>query len=279
MKKIRKNNLSCLSFLNYSGFSELFRLYPVRKASSCLVILVAIRILLFKLNKINQERWNRFKANKRGVVSLWIFLTLFVLTLFSELLANDKPLLIRFDGKWFVPVFRQYSEIDFGGDFEVEADYRDPYVSDLIKEKGWILWPLIPYSYDTINYDLPSPAPSPPTKNNWLGTDDKGRDVLARLLYGFRISVLFGLTLTVISSIIGIIVGSVTVIGVTFEVTNHFATAHGRHEGHKRGFDQGFEAGKRECSKEVFLSRRERVLDYREGFKNFVEDLGRTDGG
>jgi microcin C transport system permease protein len=160
------------------------------------------------LNKINQERWNRFKANKRGFWSLWIFLGLFGATLFAELWVNDKPLLIRFDSRWYFPVFREYSELAFGGEFETEADYRDPYVLDLIKEKGWILWPLIAYSYDTINYDLPSPAPSPPTNENWLGTDDRGRDVLARVIYGFRISVLFGLTLTIISSIIGVTVGA-----------------------------------------------------------------------
>lgn len=160
------------------------------------------------MNAINQERWKRFKANKRGFWSLWIFLGLFTLTLFAEILANDKPLLIRFDGKWFFPIVRQYSEVAFGGEFEMEADYRDPYVVDLIEEQGWILWPPIPYSYNTINYDLPSPAPSPPTGENWLGTDDKGRDVLARLIYGFRISVLFGLTLTFCSSIIGITAGA-----------------------------------------------------------------------
>jgi len=165
--------------------------------------------LLFKLNKINQERWNRFKANKRGFWSLWFFLGLFFVSLFAEFWANDKPLFIRFDGHWYFPVFQKYSELEFGGEFETEADYRDPYIRDLITEKGWILWPLIRYSYDTIKYDLPSPAPSPPTKENWLGTDDKGRDVVARLMYGFRISVLFGLTLTIVSSIIGVIVGAI----------------------------------------------------------------------
>lgn len=161
------------------------------------------------MNKINQERWKRFKANKRGFWSLWIFLGLFGVTLFAELWANDKPLLIHFDDTWFFPVFQEYSELEFGGEFETEADYRDPYVLDLVKEKGWILWPLVRYSYDTINYDLPSPAPSPPTKVNWLGTDDRGRDVLARVIYGFRISVLFGITLTVVSSLIGVSVGAI----------------------------------------------------------------------
>ncbi len=160
------------------------------------------------LNTINQERWKRFKANKRGYWSLWIFGGLFFLSLISELWANDNPLLIRFQGSWYFPVFREYSEVTFGGEFATEADYRDPYVSDLIKKNGWILWPLIPYSYDTINYNLPTPAPSPPTTENWLGTDDRGRDVVARLVYGFRISIVFGLTLTLFSSIIGILVGA-----------------------------------------------------------------------
>ena len=161
-----------------------------------------------KLDKINQERWNRFKANKRGFFSLWFFLGLFLFCLFAELWANDKPLLMRFQDKWYLPIFRGYSEVEFGGEFDTEAEYRDPYVSDLIQEDGWMLWPLIPFSYDTINYELPTPAPSAPDRTNWLGTDDKGRDVVARLIYGFRISVLFGLTLTVFSSIIGVTVGA-----------------------------------------------------------------------
>ena len=162
-----------------------------------------------KSNKLNELRWKRFKANRRGSWSLWIFLGLFLLTLFAEVIANDQPLLIRHDGGWFFPLFREYSETDFGGEFPTAADYRDPYVAELIREKGWILWPPIPYSYDTICYDLPGPAPSPPTKYNWLGTDDKGRDVLARVLYGFRISVLFGLALTLFSSVIGVFAGAI----------------------------------------------------------------------
>ena len=131
-----------------------------------------------------------------------------MLSLFAEFLANDQPLLIGYGGRLYFPLFREYPETVFGGEFEMAADYRDPYVTELIDEKGWILWPPIPYSYDTINYDLPSPAPSPPTKENILGTDDKGRDVLARIIYGFRISVLFGLSLTVVSSIVGVTVGA-----------------------------------------------------------------------
>jgi microcin C transport system permease protein len=161
------------------------------------------------VNKLNQERWRRFKANRRGFFSLWIFLGLFGISLFSELLANDKPLLIWHESRLHLPLLRSYSEADFGGEFQTAADYRDPYVLDLIQSKGWALWPPIRFSYNTINYDLPSPAPSPPTRENWLGTDDKGRDVLAQLLYGFRISVLFGLVLTLCSSVIGIAAGAV----------------------------------------------------------------------
>jgi microcin C transport system permease protein len=162
-----------------------------------------------RISALNQERWRRFKANRRGFFSLWIFLGLFGISLFSELLANDKPLLIGYEGRLLLPLLRSYSEADFGGEFQTAADYRDPYVLGLIQAKGWALWPPIRFSYNTINYDLPSPAPSPPTRVNWLGTDDKGQDVLAQILYGFRISVLFGMVLTLCSSIIGIAAGAV----------------------------------------------------------------------
>ena len=158
---------------------------------------------------INQRRWQNFKANRRGYISLWIFLILFSVTLFAEFIANDNPLLVRYDNKFYYPVFVSYPETTFGGDFETETRYRDPYARKLINEKGWMIWPLIPYSYNTINYDLPSPAPSAPDATNWLGTDDQGRDVTARVIYGFRISVLFGLALTVFSSIIGVLAGAV----------------------------------------------------------------------
>ena len=161
------------------------------------------------MTKINQERWNRFRANKRGYISLYLFSFLFVITLFSELIANEKPLLIYYDASFYCPLIKEYAETRFGGEFEAPADYRDPYVKDLINEKGWLINPLIPFSYNTINYDLKGPAPSPPSLANFLGTDDRGRDVVARLLYGFRISVLFGLTLTICSSAIGILAGAV----------------------------------------------------------------------
>ena len=159
---------------------------------------------------INRRRWHNFKANRRGYWSFWIFLVLFTLTLFAEFIANDRPLLLVYDGAPYFPVFVDYPETTFGGDFETNTDYRDPYVKDLIEDSGgFMVWPLIPYSYRTINYDLPVPAPAPPSAENWLGTDDQGRDVLARLIYGFRLSVLFGLTLTALSSVIGIAAGAV----------------------------------------------------------------------
>ena len=159
-------------------------------------------------NPLMKVRIQRFKANRRGYWSTWLFCILFGLSLFAEIIANDKPLLVSYDNQWYFPVVTAYPETAFGGEFDAEADYTDPYVTELIEEKGYLIWPLIPFSYDTINYDLPSPAPSPPDNVNWLGTDDRGRDVLARVIYGFRISVLFGLVLTFISSIIGVIVGA-----------------------------------------------------------------------
>ena len=163
-----------------------------------------------RLSPLNQRRWRNFKANTRGYWSLWIFLFLFIISLFSPFIANDKPLLINYDGGYYTPVFVSYAETEFGGEFETEADYRDPFVQELIEEKGgWMMWPLIRYSYNTVRTDSDVPFPAPPNNENWLGTDDQGRDVVARLLYGFRISVLFGLVLTLISSVIGVIAGAV----------------------------------------------------------------------
>ena len=168
-----------------------------------------MRKLQLNLSPINQRRWESFKANRRGLWSLRIFLVMFLVTLCAEFIANDKPLILRYDGSLYAPVFFSYPETAFGGDFETEADYRDPYVKKLIEDKGWVLWPPIKYSYNTINLDLTVSAPAPPSGENWLGTDDQGRDVLARLIYGFRISVLFGLSLTIFSSLIGIAAGAV----------------------------------------------------------------------
>jgi microcin C transport system permease protein len=154
------------------------------------------------------KRWQRFKKNQRAFVSLCIFGLLFVMSLCAEFVANDKPILVRFDGRFYFPIVVEYSELVFGGEFDINTDYRDPYISDLIEAKGWMLRPPITFSYNTINYNLPSPAPSPPTRENWFGTDDRGRDVAARVIYGFRISVLFGLILTLFSSLIGISLGA-----------------------------------------------------------------------
>ena len=186
-----------------------------------------------RLSPINKRRWQNFKRNKRGWWSFWIFLALFVVSLFAEFIANDKPLLVSYESHWYYPVFTNYPETKFGGEFETEADYRDPYLAKLIADKGgYMIFPPIRYNYSTHNLDLPTPAPSPPTwmlteeqckavaakksvagcaglEKNWLGTDDQGRDVAARLIYGFRISVLFGLALTIISSAIGVAAGAV----------------------------------------------------------------------
>jgi len=161
------------------------------------------------LGEVGRRRWWNFRRNRRAFWSLWLFLALFFVTLPAELLANDAPLLVRYDGNFYFPVARLYPETTFGGIFETEADYTDPEVVALIEAKGWIVWPLIPYRYDTLVRELPTPAPSPPTRQNWLGTDDQARDVLARLIYGFRISILFGLTLTILSTLVGIAAGAV----------------------------------------------------------------------
>lgn len=162
-----------------------------------------------KISPLTRRRLMNFRSNRRGFWSLWIFLGLFTITLFAEFVANDKPLLVRYDSKFYFPIFYEYPETVFGGFLPTEADYRDPEVAELIREKGWMVFPIVPYSYDTINYNLPVPAPAPPSRDNWLGTDDQGRDVVARLIYGFRISVLFGLILTLLSSIVGVMAGAV----------------------------------------------------------------------
>jgi microcin C transport system permease protein len=184
-----------------------------------------------KLSPINQRRLSNFKANKRGYWSFWIFAVLFVLSLFAEFIANDRPIVARYKGEWLFPVFVDYPEEKFGG-FLARTDYRDPVISNEISKNGFAVWPPVRFSYGTINLDTPTPLPSPPTwllkdeqckataekrggkgcgdiEWNWLGTDDQGRDFLARAIYGFRLSVLFGLTLAIISSVIGVAAGAV----------------------------------------------------------------------
>ena len=160
------------------------------------------------MNERIRQRWKKFKANKRGFYAFIVFCVVLVVTSMADFIANDKPIIVRYDGSWYFPIFRQYPETVFGGAFKTAADYKDPYLQKKINEKGFFLMPLIEYSYDTINYNLPTPAPSAPTKENWLGTDDLGRDVLARLIYGMRYSLFFGLILTVFSSAIGIFAGA-----------------------------------------------------------------------
>lgn len=188
------------------------------------------------LSPLNQRRWRNFKRNRRALFSLWIFGVVFVLSLFAEFLANDKPILVQYRGEYFTPVFNFYPETAFGGDFQTEAVYSDPEVRCLIRtggletcfedpdgllaqvdadetpegdfSRGWILWPPIPFSYDTIN-DIGGAAPSPPDANHLLGTDDTARDVAARVIYGFRLSILFTLIVTVLTSIIGILAGAI----------------------------------------------------------------------
>lgn len=161
-----------------------------------------------KLNPLNQRRLDVFFTNPRAKWSLWIFLLLFTLSLFAELIANNKPLLVMYDSKLYFPVLSSYPETTFGGDFDTEADYKDPYVKELINSQGWMVWPAIPYSFNTHITNLEHPAPSPPTASNWLGTDDQARDVAARVIYGFRISIVFALLLTIGSCVIGVVVGA-----------------------------------------------------------------------
>ncbi|PSJ59095.1 ABC transporter permease [Kumtagia ephedrae] len=185
-----------------------------------------------RLSPLNRRRWQNFKANRRGFWSLWIFLVLFVLSLVAELIANDKPLIASYKGEILFPVLVDYPEEMFGGFYAV-TDYRDPVIQDEINANGWAVWPPIRYSYRTVNNEIAEPAPSKPSwmyskekrcerypagvedpnctlgNWNWLGTDDQARDVFARVIYGFRISVLFGLILTFGSAVIGVSAGAV----------------------------------------------------------------------
>lgn len=155
------------------------------------------------------EAWRRFKRNRRGYWSLIVFLLCFLLSCGAELLSNDRPLVVAYQGELYFPMLFFYPETTFGGDFETETDYRDPFILEQLRGQGnWLLFPPNRHSYNTINRDIDGPVPSPPTADNWLGTDDRGRDVLARLIYGFRLSVLFGLALTVIGTVVGIIAGA-----------------------------------------------------------------------
>lgn len=161
-----------------------------------------------KISPINRRRWQLFTAHKRGFAASIIFVSLFVLSLFSEIIANDKPLLVYYDESFYFPLWQSIAETEYGGFFETEADYNDPIVRDLINSKGYMLRPLIAYSYDSISQDIFAAVPTPPDSYHWLGTDDEGRDVLARVIYGFRISAIFGLALTFGSSLVGVLIGA-----------------------------------------------------------------------
>lgn len=157
-----------------------------------------------------KRAWLRFRNNKRGYYSLWIFIILFVISLFAELISNDKPLIVHYKQQYYFPLLTDYPETSFGGDFVTMTDYNDPYIKNkLTAADNWVIYPLNNYSYDSINYFAELPNPARPSEQNFLGTDDRGRDVLARLIYGFRLSVIFALVLTAVGVVIGIIVGSI----------------------------------------------------------------------
>ena len=161
------------------------------------------------MTPLTRRRLNAFRANRRGIVSLWIFIAIFLISLVAEVIANDRPVVVVFDGQVYTPAFHNYPETTFGGDFLTYTDYRDPFIGTQIAQHGWAIWPPIHFDYQAIGYDVTRPHPAPPSAENWLGTDDQGRDVLARLLYGLRLSILFGLALTAVSSVIGVMVGGI----------------------------------------------------------------------
>ena len=162
-----------------------------------------------KISPITRRRLNNFKANRRGYYSMWVFLALFVASLFAELIANDQPVVLYVNGELHFPAFALVTETDIGGELPIEPDYADPYVQDLIRQgDGWTIDAIVPYDYRTIDLYIEGSAPEAPSARHWLGTDDSAKDTLARLIYGFRLSVLFGLTLTFLASIIGIGVGA-----------------------------------------------------------------------
>ena len=166
--------------------------------------------LKLAISKRRTKTWQRFKRNKRGYYSLILFVILFGISLMAEVVSNDLPLLVKYNGKFYYPIFVSYPEVTFGGDFETETDYRDPYILEKLQKRGnFVLFALNKNSYDTINLNIVGPVPSPPTRENYFGTDDRGRDVLARIIYGFRLSILFGLALTATGTFVGIVAGAI----------------------------------------------------------------------
>ncbi|WP_148253936.1 ABC transporter permease [Aidingimonas lacisalsi] len=165
--------------------------------------------LAARLSPISQRRLTVFRHNRRAYVSLWIFGILFLLSLCAELIANDKPLIMTYQDQWYAPVLIDYPETEFGGFLPTPTDYHDPVIRERLASEGWALWPPIPYSYQTLDMELGRPSPSPPDSRHWLGTDDQGRDVLARVIYGFRLSVIFALVLTIGSLVMGVVIGGI----------------------------------------------------------------------
>ena len=166
--------------------------------------------LRLRMSEETRRKWRAFRRNRRGLVSLYVLLALLVLSAFAEVYANSRPIAIRYEGRFYFPLLRDYPETAFGGDFETEANYQDPFVRQRITTGGnWALYPPIGWDYRTINYHLGRPSPAPPSAVNWLGTDDRGRDVLARLIYGFRLSMIFGLVLALIGTLLGIVAGAI----------------------------------------------------------------------
>lgn len=166
-------------------------------------------LLKSKMSPVSLRRIEAFQRNRRAVLSFKIFLVVFVLSLFSELICNDKPLILKYNNQLYFPVLNSYTDADFGGDFPTPADYKDKYLLENIEKDGWIVWPVLPFSFNTVDYELDVPTPAAPSRQHWLGTDDEGRDIVARILYGIRLSVVFAFLLTLISSTIGIAAGAV----------------------------------------------------------------------
>ncbi|MBF8221559.1 ABC transporter permease [Halomonas sp. 328] len=164
---------------------------------------------LFDLSPIARRRLVVFRGNRRAWFSLWLFTGLFLVSLAAELIANDKPLVMRYDGQWYVPLLVDYPETEFGGFLPTGTDYHDPFIQAQIDDHGWALWPPIPFSYQTLDMQMRRPSPAPPDGRHWLGTDDQGRDVLARVIYGFRLSVAFALVLTAGSLVLGVLIGGI----------------------------------------------------------------------
>ncbi len=162
-----------------------------------------------RLSPLALRRLQTFRQNRRAWYSLIIFSFLFGISLFSELIANDQPLIVKYDQQFYFPVFKTYTDQTFGGDFPTPADYHDPYLQHKINQKGWMLFTLIPFSFNTVDYSIQTPTPAAPDRRHWLGTDDEGRDIVARLLYGLRLSVVFAFLLTLFSSVVGIVAGAV----------------------------------------------------------------------